>query len=152
MDKILIYSDGACSNNQSNHNSGGYGAVLIYKENIKKIHGGMKNTTNNVMELTAIIEALKIIKRKDIPVQVYSDSAYIVNCINDRWYVNWRRNGWKTSKKTPVENKELWIQLLELVESFNVFEIKKVKGHAGDKYNEIADELARTGAEEARQN
>lgn len=150
MDKIIIYTDGACSNNQSNQNFGGFGAVLIYNEHVKKIYGGQKNTTNNIMELTAIIESLKTLKTNKIPVHVFSDSAYIVNCINSKWYVNWRKNGWKTSKKTPVENRALWEELLSLIENLQSFEISKVKGHAGDKYNEMADELARKGAEEAR--
>ncbi|QSX06893.1 ribonuclease HI [Sedimentibacter sp. zth1] len=150
MDKIIIYSDGACSNNQSEKNFGGYGAVLIYKDNVKKVYGGEINTTNNVMELTAIIKALEMLKRKDIPVEVYSDSAYIVNCINNKWYVNWRKNGWKTSKKTPVENKQLWEKLLLQIESLKIFNIIKVKGHAGDTYNEMADELARRGADEVK--
>ena len=150
MDKIIIYTDGACSNNQSSENFGGYGAVLLYKDNVKEIYGGEKNTTNNIMELTAIIKALETLKRRDIPVEVYSDSAYIVNCIKDKWYINWRRNGWITSKKTPVENKELWEKLLNQIESLSSFKLIKVKGHAGDKYNELADELARKGANEAR--
>ena len=151
LDKIIIYTDGACSNNQSSINYGGYGAILIYKDKIKEIYGGQKNTTNNVMELTAIIKALESLKRKDIPVEVYSDSAYIVNCINSKWYINWRKNGWITSKKTPVENKELWEKLLSQIEGINNIEIIKVKGHAGDKYNEMADELARKGANLAKE-
>lgn len=150
LDKIIIYTDGACSNNQSSVNYGGYGAVLIFKDNIKEIYGGEKNTTNNIMELTAIIKALESLKRRDIPVNVYCDSAYIVNCINNKWYINWRRNGWITSKKTPVENRELWEKLLSLIEHIDNFEIIKVKGHAGDKYNELADELARRGANEVK--
>ncbi len=150
MDKILIYSDGSCSNNQSKENFGGYGAVLIYKDNVKEIYGGEKNTTNNIMEMTAVIKSLEALKNKNIPVEVYSDSAYIVNCINNKWYVNWRKNGWKTSKKDPVENKELWEKMLFLIDSLLDFKIIKVKGHAGDTYNELADELARKGTEEAR--
>lgn len=150
MDKIIIYTDGACSNNQSNKNYGGYGAVLMYRDKVKEIYGGEKNTTNNIMEMMAVIKSLELLKRRDIPVQVYSDSAYIVNCINNKWYVNWRENGWKTSKKTAVENKELWQKLLDLIESIKSFEIIKVKGHAGNEYNEIADELARKGAEEIK--
>lgn len=150
MDKIIIYTDGACSNNQSSINHGGYGAVLMYKDKIKEIYGGEKNTTNNIMEMMAVIRSLELLKRRDIPVQVYSDSAYIVNCINNKWYVNWRKNGWKTAKKTAVENKELWQKLLNLIESIKSFEIIKVKGHAGNEYNEMADELARKGAEEVK--
>lgn len=150
MDKIIIYTDGACSNNQSSKNYGGYGAVLMYKDKVKEIYGGKKNTTNNIMEMMAVIKSLELLKRLDIPVQVYSDSAYIVNCINNKWYINWRKNGWKTSKKTAVENKEMWQTLLNLIESIKSFEIIKVKGHAGNEFNEMADELARKGAEEVK--
>src|SRR6056297_3196312 len=94
--KIIIYSDGACSNNQSDNNLGGYGAVMLYKNHRKEIFGGEKNTTNNKMEMKAIIEALKLLKTNSIPVEIYTDSAYISNCINQKWYVKWMENGWKT--------------------------------------------------------
>lgn len=148
---ISLYTDGACSNNQERINSGGWGAVLFYNDHYKELYGGEKNTTNNRMELLAIIKGLEAIKSSQLPVTIYSDSAYIVNCFKDRWHVNWRRNGWQTSKKTPVENRDLWETLLELVEkkigSERITWVK-VKGHSGDKYNEIADQLARKGAEE----
>ncbi|EOD01380.1 ribonuclease HI [Caldisalinibacter kiritimatiensis] len=145
MDKIIIYTDGACSGNQNNENKGGYGAVLIYKDYRKEIYGGEFNTTNNRMELKACIEALKALKRKDIPVEVYTDSAYLCNCINQKWYEKWRKNGWKNSKKDPVENKDMWQELLELVESFKNIKFFKVKGHAGIELNELADALANKG-------
>lgn len=148
MDKIIVYTDGACSGNQNELNKGGYGAVLIYKEHKKEIYGGEFNTTNNRMELKACIEALKALKRKDIPVEVYTDSAYLCNCINQKWYVKWRKNDWKNSKKGPVENKDLWEELLSLVKSFKDIKFIKVKGHSGVELNELADTLANKGIDE----
>jgi ribonuclease HI len=148
--KIIIYTDGACSNNQSSENIGGYGAILKYGEHEKEIFGGEKNTTNNIMELKAMIEALKLVKDKKIPTEVYTDSAYISNCIKNKWYIGWRNNGWKNSKKEPVKNKELWIELLNLIESFKEIDIIKVKGHSGVELNEKADMLANKGIESVR--
>jgi len=147
MNKIIIYTDGACAGNQSSENKGGYGAVLIYNDNRKEIFGGEINTTNNKMELRGCIEALKSLKRKDIPIELYTDSAYICNCINQKWYINWRKNGWINSKKKPVENKGLWVDLLDLFESFNNIKFLKVKGHSGVELNELADRLANKGIE-----
>lgn len=147
-EKIIIYTDGACSDNQNRFNKGGWGAVLSYKDKIKKIHGGAVNTTNNRMELTACIKALEALKVENAGVEIHSDSAYIVNCFRQHWYEKWRKNGWKTASKQPVENQDLWIQLLELVEKHRV-EFHKVKGHAGIKYNELADRLANQGIQEA---
>ncbi len=145
MDKVIIYTDGACSGNQNKENKGGYGAVMIYKNHRKEIYGGEVNTTNNRMELKGCIEALKTLKRKDIAVEVYTDSAYICNCINQKWYVKWRKNGWKNSTNKPVENKDLWEKLLYLIESLENITFIKVKGHSGIELNELADELANRG-------
>lgn len=150
MDKIIIYTDGACSNNQSEENFGGYGAVLKFKGHIKEIFDGEINTTNNRMELKAIIEALKTLKRNDIPIEVYTDSAYISNCINKKWHIKWKTNGWVTSKKTPVENKDLWLNLLDLTDSFKSIKYIKVKGHSGNIENERADYLARQGVKKVK--
>ncbi len=150
MNKIIIYTDGACSGNQNSENVGGYGAVLIYKDNRKEIFGGEINTTNNRMEIKSCIEALKMLKRKDIPVDVHTDSAYLCNCINQKWYEKWRKNGWKNSKKEPVENKDLWVELLDLIESINNIQFIKVKGHSGVELNELADALANKGMDEIR--
>ncbi|MED4883148.1 ribonuclease HI [Bacillus smithii] len=149
MDKIIIYCDGACSGNQFNKNVGGWGAVLKYKDKRKEIYGGEKNTTNNVMELTAAIKALAVLKTTNIPVEVYADSAYLVNGMN-KWVHNWIKKGWKTAKKKPVENKELWIKLKELVDKQNDIKFIKVKGHNGIELNEKADELANKGMNELR--
>jgi len=134
--KIIIYTDGACSGNPG---KGGWGAVLINECNEKYISGYDKMTTNNKMELTATIEALKSIKTKS-KIELYTDSQYVKNGINS-WIVNWRKNGWKTASKKPVANKELWIALDECAAKHEVIWFW-VKGHAGNKYNEIADELA----------
>ncbi len=148
-EKIVIYCDGACSDNQKRTNLGGWGAVILRGREVLEIHGGEKNTTNNRMELTACIQALEQVAEADAPITIYADSAYLVNCINQKWYERWRRNGWVTAKKTPVENQDLWKQLLPFIEKKQVV-FKKVKGHAGVKYNERADQLANLGVEEAR--
>lgn len=152
MSKLIIYTDGACSGNQSKENIGGWGAVLLYNENVKEIFGGEKNTTNNRMELTAVIEALKMIKNRKLPTEVYTDSAYICNCILQKWYINWEKNGWKNAKKQDVENQDLWKELLLLYRSFEEITFLKVKGHSGIELNEKADELANRGIDRARQN
>ncbi len=141
---IEIYTDGACSGNQFKNNVGGWGAVLISGRNRKEIFGGEQNTTNNRMELKACIMGLKEIKRDDVEIKLYSDSAYIVNCIKQGWYLKWEKNGWKTSKKEAVENRDLWESLLGLIRKYEVKFIK-VKGHSGIENNEKADELANRG-------
>ena len=138
MEEITIYTDGACSGNPG---PGGWGAILMYKDNIKEISGGKKDTTNNIMELTAVIEALKLLKFS-CKVNLYSDSAYVVNAFLQNWVINWQKNNWKTSDKKDVKNKELWKELIELCNIHNVKFIK-VKGHADNKYNNRCDELAR---------
>jgi ribonuclease HI len=147
-EKIIIYCDGACSGNQFNSNKGGWGAVLKYKDHTKEICGGEKNTTNQKMELTAAIKALEEIKIKNVPIEIYSDSAYLVNCMKQKWYFKWQQNGWINSKKEPVANKELWTRLLELIKIYKV-DFHKVVGHSGDELNEMADQLANKGIEEA---
>jgi ribonuclease HI len=99
------------------------------------------------MELTACIRALETIKSGDIPIDIYSDSAYLVNCMHDKWYVNWQKNGWKNAKKQSVENRDLWEQLLELLQQHTV-RFHKVTGHAGVEMNEKADRLAQQGIQE----
>ena len=138
MEEVIIYTDGACSGNPG---PGGWGGILMYKENIKEISGALKDTTNNVMELTAVIEALKLLKFK-CNVKLYSDSAYVVNAFNQKWIYGWLKNGWKNSNKEPVKNKELWEELYSLTNIHNV-EFIKVKGHADNEYNNRCDELAR---------
>lgn len=138
MEEVTIYTDGACSGNPG---PGGWGAMLMYKGNKKEISGGKENTTNNVMELTAVIEGLKLLKFP-CKVKVYSDSAYVVNAFIQKWIYGWIKNGWKNSSKEPVKNKELWQELYELTKTHEV-EFIKVKGHADNEYNNRCDELAR---------
>ena len=137
-EKVIIYTDGACSGNPG---PGGWGAILMYKENKKEISGGKKETTNNIMEITAVIEALKCLKTK-CEVQVYSDSAYTVNAFNQGWIYNWIKKGWKTASGDPVKNKELWQELYDLIKKHKV-EFIKVKGHADNEFNNRCDEMAR---------
>jgi ribonuclease HI len=148
-EKIIIYCDGACSGNQFKKNKGGWGAILIFKKRGKEICGGEVNTTNQRMELTACIKALEQLKTDEHKVEIYSDSAYLINCMHKKWYVNWEKNGWKNAKKDPVENRDLWEALLDLVEKYNPKFIK-VEGHSGVALNEKADELARKGMEQAK--
>lgn len=137
-EKVIIYTDGACSGNPG---PGGWGAILMYKGNKKEISGGMKNTTNNIMEVTAVIEALKCLKVES-NVSVYSDSAYTVNAFNQGWIYNWIKKGWKTASGEPVKNKELWQELYDLTKKHKV-EFIKVKGHSDNEFNNRCDELAR---------
>lgn len=138
MDEVVIYTDGACSGNPG---PGGWGAILMYQGNKKEISGAQDNTTNNVMELTAVIEALKLLKHP-CHVKLYSDSAYVVNAFLQKWIINWQKNSWKTADKKDVKNKELWQALVELTTIHQVRFIK-VKGHADNEFNNRCDELAR---------
>ena len=122
------------------HGKGGWGAILMYGDIKKEISGACKLTTNNQMELTAPIEALKLLKRP-CQVKVYSDSAYLVNAFTQGWLKNWKKNGWKTADKKDVKNKELWLQIDEFMEIHEI-EWIKVKGHADNEYNNRCDELA----------
>ncbi|MBR6014550.1 MAG: ribonuclease HI [Firmicutes bacterium] len=131
--KIKIYTDGGCSGNQSDENIGGWGAILEYGEHRKELHGGEVNTTNNRMEMKALIAALSALKKEGLDIEVFSDSSYLMNCFREKWYVSWRRNGWKNSKKEPVENRELWEELLDLVEKQGNVEFFRVKGHVNLK-------------------
>jgi ribonuclease HI len=135
-EEIIIYTDGACSGNPG---KGGWGAVLLYKEHKKEISGFNPQTTNNQMELQAVIEALKIVK-KSSPIIIYTDSVYVKDGIT-KWIFNWKKNGWRTANKKPVKNLEFW-QELDLLVANHKIDWRWVKGHSGDKYNEIADQLA----------
>ncbi|MDR0979267.1 MAG: ribonuclease HI [Lachnospiraceae bacterium] len=138
MEKITIYTDGACSGNPG---PGGWGSVLIYNEKEKQISGASTITTNNIMEITAVIEALKQLKYP-CEVDLYSDSAYVVNAFDKGWIYNWMKKNWITANKEPVKNRELWEELYNLTKIHKVNFIK-VKGHSDNKYNNICDELAR---------
>ena len=128
MPILRIYTDGACSGNQSNENVGGWGAVLEYGEHQKELFGGQVNTTNNRMELTAVIEALKALKAPGQTIQIFTDSSYVANCFREKWYESWEQNKWRNAAKKSVENQELWKELLALVRMHEV-RFFRVKGH-----------------------
>jgi len=138
MKNIDVYTDGACSGNPG---QGGWAGILIYNGIEKKISGFKKDTTNNQMELTAVIESLKALKEK-CQVNLYTDSAYVCNAITQGWLQNWLISNWKNSQKKPVLNKELWLDLIDLIE-YHTVNFIKVKGHADNKYNNMCDEMAR---------
>ena len=138
---IKIYTDGSCLKNPGN---GGWAAIINIDNKIKKISGSVKDTTNNKMELMAPIKALQIIKEKQ-PIEIYTDSQYVKLGITD-WVHKWIKNNWLTSKKEPVKNKELWIQLYELNKSHKIKWIW-VKAHAGNILNEEVDLLAKQAVE-----
>ena len=138
---ITIYTDGSCLNNPGN---GGWAAIINIKNDVKKISGSVKNTTNNKMELMAPIKALQEIKEKH-PIEIYTDSQYVRLGITD-WVHKWIKNNWQTSKKEPVKNKELWIQLYELTNSRDIKWVW-VKAHSGNILNEEVDLLAKQAAE-----
>lgn len=150
MDKIKIWTDGSCSNNQSDDNFGGWGVVIRKGNHLEELFGGAVNTTNNKMELQATIEGLKALESKDIPVEIYLDSAYVLNGITS-WIHGWKQKGWKTASKKPVENKELWVELDNLRNTFSQVSFIKVKGHSGEPDNELADKLANKGTSLARE-
>lgn len=137
-----IYTDGACSGNPG---AGGWAAILMHGNHTKRISGAEEETTNNRMELLAVINALSLLKVKS-NVLLYSDSAYVVNAFNQKWITTWLENGWRTSGRKPVQNKDLWLQLLSLTKKHSVKFIK-VKGHADNQYNNECDELARKAIE-----
>ena len=139
---IEIYSDGACKGNPG---IGGWGAVLIYKDHKKEICGCIENTTNNIMELMAVIKSLELLKEA-CHVVIITDSTYVKSGITD-WIDNWKKNGWKTANKKPVKNKELW-ESLDLLCSKHFIDWKWVKGHSGNEGNELADQLANEAIEQ----
>ena len=138
MEKVIIYTDGACSGNPG---PGGWGTILMYNGNKKEISGAKNNTTNNVMELTAALEGLKMLKFP-CEVELYSDSAYLVNSFSQGWIYNWKKNNWKTASKEPVKNKEIWEEIYNLTQIHKVKFIK-VTGHADNEFNNRCDEMAR---------
>ncbi len=136
--EVDIYTDGACSVNPG---KGGWAAILIYKGTEKAISGGELITTNNRMELTAVIKGLAALKEKCL-VRLYSDSAYVVNAVNNGWLTEWKKKGWRTLGKEDVKNVDLWEELIGYLSSQKVTFIK-VKGHSDNIYNNRCDELAR---------
>jgi len=143
MDDILkIFTDGAC---RGNPGKGGWGAILIFKNKIKEIKGYSEFTTNNIMELTAVIEALKNLNRS-CKITITTDSNYVKNGI-ETWIKNWKLNGWKTANKKNVKNKSLWIELDELTNE-HLIKWQWIKGHSGHPENEKADQLANAAIDE----
>ena len=143
LKEVSIFTDGAC---RGNPGPGGWGAILKYKNHIKEINGFKDNTTNNVMELTAVIQSLKLLKNK-CNVTLTTDSEYVKNGITD-WIKKWEHNGWKTANKKPVKNKELWQNLNTISKSHNI-DWRWVKGHSGHPENERADQLANIAIDSA---
>lgn len=137
MKEIKIYTDGACSKNPG---PGGWGAVLIYKSHRKEISGADAQTTNNRMELTAVIKALECLKEK-CKIELFTDSKYVCDSIIKGWAESWRNNNWKKSDKKPAINADLWEILLNLISKHDIT-FNWVKGHAGNIENERCDELA----------
>lgn len=137
LTKVTIYTDGACSGNPG---PGGWGAILSASGVSREISGGEAHTTNNRMELMAVIKSLGLLTRP-CDVDLYSDSAYVVNAFNQHWIEGWQKRGWVNSAKDPVANKDLWEQLIKLTEVHKVKFIK-VKGHSDNEFNNRCDELA----------
>lgn len=155
MEEIIIYTDGACKNNPG---PGGYAAIIFDKDQKKGIKGGAYDTTNNIMELTAVLEALKWVlsssllfkENNNAHVKVHSDSNYVVNAINNNWIKAWEKKGWKNSGG-DVKNQELWEEMLYLLDKFNQITFIKVKGHSTDKYNNLCDKYASEEAEKFKE-
>jgi ribonuclease HI len=143
-ERVVIYTDGACKGNPG---PGGWGAWLRWGEHQKELFGGEPLTTNNRMELTAVIESLAALKRRT-PVAIYTDSEYVKNGITS-WIHNWKKRGWRTADNKPVKNIELWQKLDALVVSHDV-QWHWVRGHTGDPGNERADALANRGVDAVR--
>ena len=141
-DKLIhIYTDGAC---RGNPGPGGWGAILICRDYRKEIKGGSLLTTNNIMELTAVIKALELLKNPS-NLEITTDSTYVKDGIT-KWIHNWKTKGWRTANKKPVKNKDLWIQL-DILASKHKIDWQWVRGHTGHPQNEKADELANQGVD-----
>lgn len=138
MKHIDIWTDGACSGNPG---IGGYCAILKFNTIQKVVSGNKQATTNNEMELMAVIKGLEAIK-ESCDITIYSDSAYVVNAFLENWITNWQKNCWANSKRQPIANKELWQKLIDLVSKHNV-KFVKVKGHSTNEMNNLCDQIAR---------
>jgi len=138
MKKVTIYTDGACSGNPG---PGGWSAILMYNEHKKEIAGGEKDTTNNRMELMAVVKAFETIKQ-DCEIELFSDSAYLVNAFLNGWIYNWELNGWRTKEKEPVKNLDLWEVIYDYSKKYKI-NWHKVKGHSDNEFNNLCDKLAR---------
>ena len=136
-DRVVIYTDGACAGNPG---PGGWGAILLWRGEEKKLQGGEADTTNNRMELTAAIRALEALKRP-CRVELYSDSAYLINAFSLGWVKRWQAENWRLTAKNPVKNRDLWLRLCEL-DRIHRISWHKVKGHSSDVYNALCDAMA----------
>lgn len=144
----MIYTDGGCRDNGAKENTGAIGIVLIYpeKDYVKEYRKAYINTTNNQMELLAVIKGLKMLK-EPCKVDVYSDSAYVVNAFQQKWIDSWRAKGWTRGKSGELKNKELWMELYQLTQTHQV-QFKKVKGHSNNEFNNRCDELVNMAMDE----
>ena len=140
MEKVTIYTDGSCLNSVKDNRVGGWAFVIIDKDGEREYSGKLENASSNRAEMTAAIRGLSSLKSPS-NVDLYSDSAYLVNCFIEKWYIKWQKNGWINSRRVPVENRDLWEELIMLSEVHNV-NFLKVKGHANDKLNNRCDKLA----------
>lgn len=144
MTKVEIYTDGACLGNPG---PGGWAAILMTDKHQKEISGSQQDTTNNRMELTAVIESLKMIK-KSVKIRLYTDSKYVIEGIT-KWIFGWKKNQWRNANRKQVKNSDLWQELDEQVAKYDI-EWIWVKGHDGNKYNEMVDKMAKKQAESIR--
>lgn len=147
MKKIKCYTDGACSYNPG---AGGFGIIFLKDDNkiSSTFYGGYGYTTNNRMELTAVIKAIEMAKAsKYDEIEINSDSAYVINAITNNWISKWQSNNWLTAKNELVKNKDLWLKYMKIVNDVKVSFVK-IKGHAGEKYNELVDKLAVRGSKD----
>lgn len=151
--KIRAFTDGACSGNPG---PGGWASCILLKDCQKMFSGGAKETTNNRMELTSVIKAIQAAYKEEEckEIEIFSDSAYVVNAINSNWLAKWKGNDWKNSECKDIKNKDLWVELseeLELLSSFDInITIIKVKGHSGNFFNELVDKVAKKEVEKYR--
>lgn len=146
LKEVEIYTDGACRGNGKENNIGAYGIVLIYGDKNKEIRKSFRSTTNNIMELLSVIDALDMLK-EPCNVKIYSDSAYVVNAINEKWIEGWLKTNWINSAKKPVKNRELWERLVPLLKKHQV-KFVKVKGHSDNEFNNRCDDLANIAMDE----
>jgi ribonuclease HI len=144
LEKIEIYTDGSCLGNQFSRSDGGYGAIVITPDETIELAQGYRDTTNNRMELRAVIAALQTVQFES-DITVFSDSKYVIDAFNQRWIDSWIKRGWRKSNHKPVENQDLWKELLEYVHGLKMRWVW-VKGHSGNAFNERADFLANTAA------
>ncbi|WP_275372565.1 RNase H family protein [Clostridium tertium] len=151
--RLTVYISGSCIGNGNERNKGGIGVLYLFKnwgnDTALKIQGGLRNTTNNVMELEACIQALKCIPptdRANIVMEIYTDSAYILNCMKFSWYNKWRKNNWRTSKRQTVANKEMWIELLDLIDQYVAINFYYTPTNGVKKFSVVVSELAKEGA------